>query len=90
MTNDEAHGRYIVSGNMATIEEIFATLKELYPKWPVAELNNMDIASGVPGKARKVESRVESELGINLRPYQVALKDAIDSMVSNNILSCAA
>ena len=88
MVDDAANGRYLVASNMATIEDIFSTIKELYPNLPVAELENMDIASGVAGKARKIESRVGS-LGIELKPYQTALKDAVDSLISNKLVACA-
>merc|ERR1711907_667325 len=88
MLDDAANGRYLVASNMATIEDIFSTIKELYPNLPVAELENMDIASGIAGKARKIESRVGS-LGIELKPYQTALKDAVDSLISNKLVACA-
>ena len=89
MTTDGATGRYLVAQDMVTIEEIFSTLKELYPNLPVAALENMDIASGVSGKARKIESRVGS-LGVEFKGYKVALKDAVDSMVSHNIIAAGA
>merc|ERR1711871_1507941 len=87
MLDDAANGRYLVAGNMATIEDIVSTIKELYPNLPVAELTNMDIASGVPGKARKIESRSEKELGLQLKTYKVALKDAVDSMVGQKMIA---
>ena len=74
---------------MVTIEEVFATLKELYPSMPVADMDNMDIASGKPGKARKIESRVSSELGVQLHSYKQALKDSIDSMVDKKLAVAA-
>jgi len=87
MADASAKGRYIVSSDMVTIEAVFAALRELYPNMPVAPMENMDIASGIPGKARKVESRVTSDLGVELKPFQVALKDAVDSMVENKMIS---
>ena len=75
---------------MVTIEDVFAALRELYPEMPVAKMENMDIASGVPGQARKIESRVESDLGLKLKPYKAALQDAIDSMLEKNLIPCAA
>jgi len=89
MTTDGASGRYLVAQDMVTIEEIFATLKELYPNLPVAALENMDIASGVAGKARKIESRASS-LGVEFKGYRSALKDAVDSMVTQNIIAVGA
>ena len=51
----------------------------------VADLENQDIASGVAGKARKIGSRVGS-LGLELQPFKAALKDAVDSMIANNLV----
>merc|ERR1719440_2345407 len=33
-------------------------------------------------KARTIETRVESGLGLKLKSYEVALKDAVDSMIA--------
>ena len=35
----------------------------------------------VPHKARKIESRAVSELGLSLKPYTQALRDSVDSMM---------
>ena len=53
-------------------------------------MENMDIASGVPNKARKIETRVESGLGLSLKTYKVALKDAVDSMLEHKVITPAA
>jgi nucleoside-diphosphate-sugar epimerase len=90
MADASANGRYIVAPDMVTIEDVFTALKELYPTMPVAEMNNMDIASGVPGKARKIDSRTEKELGLQLKTYKVALKDAVDSMVGQKMIAAIA
>merc|ERR1711966_467097 len=87
MLDDTASGRYIVAPDMVTIEAVFDDLRELYPDHNVAKMENMDIASGVPGQARKIESRVEGSLGLKLKPFQVALKDAVDSMLENKLIS---
>merc|ERR1712086_224460 len=79
MTKDDATGRYIVTRNMVRIEELFETLKSLYPTTPIAKLDNMDYASGVPGKARSIESRTEKELGLQLTDLRTTLKEAVDS-----------
>merc|ERR1712023_463798 len=47
MTVGSASGRYIVASDMVPIEDNFAALKEMYPQLPVAELGELDIASGV-------------------------------------------
>ena len=87
MTNDAATGRYIVAPKtMPTIEDVFASLRELFPNMPVAALENLDIASGVPGKSREIKSRV-SDLGIEVKPYQQALKDAVDSMIAKQMIT---
>ena len=76
---------------MAPIADVFAALKEMYPQLPVAEMGaEMDIASGVLGKARKVESRAVTELGLQFKPYQVALKDSVDSMIAAKLIGAAA
>merc|ERR1719453_2108653 len=67
MLDDAASGRYLVSRDMVKIEDVFAALRELYPTMPVAPMENMDIASGVPHKARKIETRVEAGLGLQLK-----------------------
>ena len=91
MTEDAAKGRYIVAADMAPIADVFAALKEMYPQLPVAEMGaEMDIASGVLGKARKVESRAVTELGLQFKPYQVALKDSVDSMIAAKLIGAAA
>jgi len=90
MLDDAASGRYIVSRDMVTIESVFATLRELYPDMPVAPMDNMDIASGRPNKARKIETRAEVGLGLQLKEYSVALKDAVDSMLEHKIILPAA
>ena len=89
MSVDSAKGRYIVASDMAPIEGIFAALKELYPNLPVAEMGKMDYASGVPGQARKIQSRV-SELEVELKPYKQALKDSVDSMIAHKLIAGAA
>jgi len=89
MTLDSASGRYIVASDMVPIEGVFRTLKELFPDMPVASMGEMDYASGVPGKARKIESRAVSELGLELKPYTQALKDSVDSMVSMQLVPAA-
>ena len=45
--------------------------------------------SGVPGAARKIESRVGT-LGIELKPFKAALKDAVDSMIDHKIIAATA
>jgi len=91
MTEDSATGRYIVASDMAKIADVFAALKEMYPQLPVAEMGSeMDIASGVLGSARKIESRAVTELGIEFKPYRQALKDSIDSMIAANLIAGAA
>eukprot|EP00326_Haptolina_ericina_P020261 CAMPEP_0181181026 /NCGR_PEP_ID=MMETSP1096-20121128/7119_1 /TAXON_ID=156174 ORGANISM="Chrysochromulina ericina, Strain CCMP281" /NCGR_SAMPLE_ID=MMETSP1096 /ASSEMBLY_ACC=CAM_ASM_000453 /LENGTH=64 /DNA_ID=CAMNT_0023269505 /DNA_START=3 /DNA_END=197 /DNA_ORIENTATION=+ len=59
----------------------------MYPNLPVAEQGKMDIASGVPGAARKIESRAVSELGMQLTPYQQTLKASVDSMISHKVIA---
>ena len=66
---------------MVRIEEVFETLKELYPAAPLPALDNMDYASGIPGKARGVETRTEAELGLQFKDLRTTLKAAVDSMV---------
>ena len=45
---------------------------------------------GVPGAARKIESRAPKELGVEFKPYQQALKDSVDSMIANKLVAGAA
>ena len=89
MTIDAASGRYIVSADMVEIERVFDSLRTMFPQLPVASMDNMDIASGVQGKARKIESRV-AELGLTLRPFEVALKDSVDSLLEWQMVASAA
>jgi nucleoside-diphosphate-sugar epimerase len=89
MLDDGASGRYIVAQDMVKIEDVFAALKEMYPDLPVADLVDQDIASGVVGSARKIDSRVSS-LGIELTPFKTALKDAVDSMIANKLVATGA
>merc|ERR1711957_1013929 len=49
-----------------------------------------DMATGVLGSARKIESRAVTELGIEFKPYRQALKDSIDSMIAANLIAGAA
>merc|ERR1712123_262917 len=49
-----------------------------------------DIASGVLGSARKIESRAVTELGLQFKPYRQALKDSIDSMIAANMITGSA
>jgi len=88
MVDDSANGRYIVAQDMVKIEDVFSALREMYPTLPVAALENQDIASGIAGNARKIDSRVGS-LGVELKPYQTALKDAVDSMIANKLVAVA-
>jgi len=90
MTKDDASGRYLVTRDMVRIEEVFETLKSLYPAAPVAKLDNMDYASGVPGKARAIDTRTEKELGLQLKDLKTTLKDAIDSMVAHGYVAASA
>jgi len=90
MTKADASGRYLVTRDMVRIEEVFDTLKALYPTAPVAALDNMDYASGVPGKARAIDSRTEKELGVQLKDLKTTLKDAVDSMVAHGYVAASA
>merc|ERR1719215_718264 len=88
MTEDAAKGRYIVAPDMAKIEDVFAALKEMYPQLPMAEMGaEMDIASGVLGAARKIDSRAAKEFGLQFEPYRQSLKDSIDSMIATNMIT---
>jgi len=86
MTDSSASGRYIVASNMVKIEDVFASLKEMYPQCKVAALENQDISSGIQGKARGVESRVTKDLGVNLTPLSDCLKDSVDSMIEKKFI----
>jgi len=91
MSVESASGRYLAAGDMVKIEDVFAALKELYPSMPVAALENMDIASGIPGQSRKIETgRLAAELGINLTPFKTALKDSVDSMIEKQMIAIPA
>lgn len=88
MTVDNASGRYLVSPDMVKLEELFNTLKLLYPSLPVASMTDMDIASGLQGKARKVEAtRTIQDLSVQFKPLDQSLKDAVDSMLSRNLIA---
>merc|ERR1712087_228877 len=88
MTVDSASGRYLVSPDMVKLEELFNTLKSLYPSLPVASMTNMDIASGLSGKARKVEAtRTIQDLSLQFKPLEQSLKDAVDSMLLRNLIA---
>ena len=89
MVVDAAQGRYVVARDLVKIEEVFRTLKELYPHFPVADLGAYESVSGVSGKHRTVQAaRTHSELGIGeLRPLQVTLKAAVDAMVEGGIVA---
>jgi len=88
MSEDAAKGRYIVAPDMAKIKDVFAALKEMYPQLPMAEMGaEMDIASGVLGAARKIDSRAVTEFGLQFKPYRQALKDSIDSMIAANMIA---
>merc|ERR1719401_1360062 len=88
MTENAAKGRYIVAPDMAKIKDVFAALKEMYPQLPVADMGaEMDIASGVLGAARKIDSRAATEFGLQFKPYRQALKDSIDSMIAANMIT---
>merc|ERR1711990_1044203 len=77
MTVDSASGRYLVAPDMVKLEQVFETLKSLYPNLPVAEMTGMDVASGIPGMARKVESgRTVHDLCLQFKPLDQSLKDA--------------
>jgi len=88
MASETASGRYLIAEDMVKIEDVFASLKELYPNLPIADMVNMDIASGKSGHARKIESRVGT-LGVELKGYKAALKDAVDSLIANKLVACA-
>ena len=87
MSLDSASGRYLAAADMIKIEDVFEALKALYPTMPIAPMANMDIASGVQGQSRKIEARITSELGIELKPFQTALKDSVDSMIAKNLIA---
>jgi len=89
MAKDSANGRYIISQDMVTLEVVFDTLRSLYPHMPVATMSNMDYSSGVPGKARKIHSRAEAELGLKLAGHERTLKDAVDSMIEKKVIPVA-
>jgi len=87
MSEDAAKGRYIVAPDMAKIKDVFAALKEMYPQLPMAEMGaEMDIASGVLGAARKIDSRAVTEFGLQFKPYRQALKDSVDSMIAAKLI----
>jgi len=86
MIDPSASGRYLVTSDMVKIEDVFASLKELYPQYQIAALDNQDITSGVQGKARAVESRITKDLGVNLTSLSSCLKDAVDSMIEKKFI----
>lgn len=87
MVLDSASGRYLVSPNMMKLEDIFAMLKDLYPGFPVARMENLDITSGKWGKSRDINSsRTQQELGFGFRSPAHAVKDAVDSMVAHDFI----
>ena len=90
MLDESASGRYIIARDMVAIEDVFAALRELYPSMPVAPMENMDIASGVQGAARKIETRAEAGLGLQLKGYKDTLKDAVDSMLDHKLIAMPA
>ena len=91
MTDDAAKGRYLVAGDMVQIEEVFSSLKQMYPQLNVAALEEQDIASGVPGAARKIDSsRTTAELGLQLKPFTATLKDAVDSLIDHKLVVATA
>merc|ERR1712232_311295 len=90
MSNDAASGRYLVTRDMVKIEAIFETLKSLYPNALIAKMDNMDYASGVPGKARAIDARTEKELGVQLKDLKTTLKAAVDSMVAHGYVAASA
>jgi len=75
---------------MVRIEDVFETLKSLFPAAPIATPDNMDYASGTPGRARAIESRTEKELGVQLHDLRSTLKDAVDSMVAHGLVAACA
>lgn len=87
MTSDEASGRYLCTKDMVKLEDIFDTLRELYPAAPIAKPDNMDYASGVPGKSRAVQTRTEAELGVQFHDLRSTLRDAVNSMIEHNHLA---
>merc|ERR1712203_265356 len=87
MLKDDAAGRYLVTRDMVRIEEVFETLKSLYPSAPLPALDNMDYASGIPGKARNIETRPQQELGLELKDLPTTLKAAVDSMVAKGYMA---
>lgn len=87
MLKDDAAGRYLVTRDMVRIEEVFETLKSLYPSAPLPALDNMDYASGIPGKARSIETRTQQELGLELKDLSTTLKSAVDSMISHGYMA---
>ena len=91
MINDSAKGRYLVTRDMVKIEEVFTTLKELYPDAPVNTTpSNFDYASGVPGKARAIQSRTAAELAVDFKDLKTTLKDAVDSMAVHGFVAASA
>ena len=87
MTSDEASGRYLCTRDMVKLEDIFDTLRELYPAAPIATPDNMDYASGVSGKARAIQSRTEAELGVQFHDLRSTLQDAVNSMIEHSHLT---
>merc|ERR1719231_1552601 len=89
MLDSAASGRYIIAADMVQIEDVFAALREMYPSLPIAALENQDIAAGGSRHARKIDSRSAS-LGLTLKPYKEALKDAVDSMIAHSYVATSA
>ena len=62
-------------------------MKFHFSKKGARENASKDIASGVLGAARKIDSRAVTELGLQFKPYRQALKDSIDSMIAANMIT---
>ncbi|CAI9764981.1 unnamed protein product [Fraxinus pennsylvanica] len=84
--NPSASGRYCLVGTVISASEVFNILQKLYP-----HLNHLEITAEKQLNIYPLPNKVSQEnakfLGISFTPFEVSLKDIVESLKEKNFLS---
>ncbi|CAI9769732.1 unnamed protein product [Fraxinus pennsylvanica] len=83
LENPSASGRYCLVGTLLLTSEVLQILRKLYPP-----LNHLEIiAEKLNQYPNQVSQEKAKSLGISFTPFEVSLKDTVESLKEKNFLS---
>ncbi|CAA2958178.1 Hypothetical predicted protein [Olea europaea subsp. europaea] len=84
LENPSASGRYCLVGTLLSTSEIFKIIRKLYPHYNYPEIIAEKLNNQYPNQVSQEKAK---SLGIRFTPFEVSLKDTIESLKEKNFLS---